>query len=305
MKPTDWIWRDGKFVSWADATVHVSTHALHYGSAVFEGIRAYNTPRGTQFFRLRDHLHRLRDSAAIYYMPLRHDMATLAEASKELVRKNKLPAAYVRPVVFRGTGPLTLDPTDNTVETIVMAWEWGKYLAHSGDGVDVCISSWRRAAGSTMPALAKASGNYLSSQLIRLEARRNGYHEGIALTTDGIVGEASGENVFAVYRGTLLTPDIASSVLLGVTRDTVLRLAGDLGIPVQEARIPRELLIAADEVFLCGTAAEITPVRSIDKAVVGTGKPGEVTRAIQRAFFGLFDGSTPDRHEWLEPVEAR
>lgn len=304
MQPTEWIWRDGVFVPWATATTHVLSHALHYGSAVFEGIRAYATPAGTQFFRLRDHLERLHQSAAIYHMPLPHDVDTLAAACKELLRKNRLPHAYLRPLAFRGPGPLSLDPTPCPVETVIAAWEWGKYLAHGDAGVDVCIASWRRVAGSTLPALAKAAGNYLSSQLIRLEARRNGYAEGIALTTDGTVGEASGENVFVVHKGTLSTPDAASSVLLGITRDSVLTLARGLGIEVREQRIPRELLTIADEVFLCGTAAEITPVRSIDRVPIGRGAPGPVTRAVQQAFFGLFDGSTEDRHGWLEPRDA-
>lgn len=302
MKPTEWIWRDGAFVPWAAATTHVSTHALHYGSAVFEGVRAYATPAGTRFFRLGDHLRRLADSAAIYHMPLPYDVPTLHAACGELLRRNGLQHAYVRPLVFRGAGPLTLDPTECPVATVVLAWEWGRYLAHGDEGIDVCISSWRRVAASTLPALAKAAGNYLSSQLIRLEARRNGFHEGIALATDGLVGEASGENVFVVHHGELLTPDLGSSVLQGITRASVLQLARDLGIPVREGRVPRELLTVADEVFLCGTAAEITPVRSIDRRPIGDGAMGEVTRAIRAAFFGLFAGTTPDRHGWLESI---
>lgn len=304
MKPTAWIWRDGEFVPWDGATVHVTTHALHYGSAVFEGIRAYRGPSGPRFFRLRDHLRRLVDSAAIYRMPVPYDVDALATACKDLLRRNGMQHAYVRPLVLRGAGPLTLDPTDCPVETVIMAWEWGKYLAHGDGGIDACISTWRRVAGSTLPALAKAAGNYLSSQLIRLEARRNGFAEGIALCTDGTVGEASGENVFVVHGGVLRTPDAASSLLLGITRDTVLQLATDLGHRVVEERIPRERLMIADEVFLCGTAAEITPVRSIDRAPIGDGRPGPVTRAIQQAFFGLVEGDAPDRHGWLEGLDA-
>jgi branched-chain amino acid aminotransferase len=302
MKPTKWIWRDGELVPWADATTHVMSHALHYGSAVFEGIRAYATRSGARFFRLRDHLRRLGDSARIYQMPLAHDLEALADGCKAVVRENGLPAAYVRPLLYRGYGTMGLDPTNCPVVSVIAAWQWDKYLGHADDGVDVCVSSWRRVAPATLPAMAKAAGNYLSSQLIRLEAKQNGFAEGLALTPDGAVGEASGENVFVVHRGLLCTPDASSSILLGITRDTVLQLGRQLGHEVREMRVPRELLYVADEVFLCGTAAEITPVRSVDRRPVADGKPGPVTRAIQRAFFGLFDGSTPDSHDWLEAV---
>lgn len=302
MKATDWIWRNGEFVPFADATTHVLSHALHYGSAVFEGIRAYATRQGTSVFRLRDHLRRLCDSARIYEMPLRHDVSALAEACKELLRRNAMEHAYLRPLVFRGHGELGLDPTPCPVETVIAAWEWGRYLSDADEGVDVCVSSWRRPALDTMPAMAKAVGNYLSSQLIRLEARRHGYAEGIALAADGTLSEGAGENLFVVHRGVLHTPDLGSSILLGITRDSVLRLAQDLGIEAREQRLPRELLYVADEVFLVGTAAEITPVRSVDRRVVGSGRPGKVTQAIQRAFQSIVDGSAEDRHGWLEPV---
>jgi len=308
MQATDWIWKNGEFVPWAQATTHVMSHALHYGSAVFEGMRAYATPRGLRFFRMQCHLERLTDSARIYGMPLPWSVDQLANACKQLVQKNRMPAAYLRPLVYRGYGTMGLDPTHCPIEVMVAAWDWGRYLTFDKadeEGVDVCVSSWRRLALDTMPAMAKAAGNYLSSQLIRLEARRHGYSEGIALTPEGTVGEASGENVFVVHGGRLLTPDAASSILLGITRDTVMRLAQDAGIEVQETRLPRELLYTADEVFLCGTAAEITPVRSVDRIQVGDGKAGPITQQLRQTFFGLFNGQTEDRWSWLEDQTPR
>jgi branched-chain amino acid aminotransferase len=302
MKPTQWIWRDGALVNWNDATTHVSAHALHYGSSVFEGIRAYATNSGVQFFRLRDHLVRLIDSARTYSMPLPHDLAALIKACKDVVRENRLPHAYVRPLVYRGAGPLTLDPTSSPVETVVIAWEWGHYLAAPETAIDVKVSSWRRVTMGTLPALAKAGGNYLSSQLIRLEAKRDGYVDGIALSTDGGLSEASGANLFLVRNGVIHTPDAGSSILLGITRDSMIQLAQDLGLEVREGRLPRELLHLADEVFLTGTAAEITGVKSVDRIQVGDGKVGPITKRLQQAFYGLFDGRTTDRHGWLEPV---
>lgn len=307
MQPTDFIWRDGEFVPWAQATTHVMTHALHYGSAVFEGIRAYAGKQGPRFFRLRCHLERLGDSARIYQMPLRWSIEQLATACKELLQRNRMPAAYVRPLVYRGYGTMGLDPSGCPVETILAAWDWPRYLTGSkpDEGVDVCVSSWRRVAEGTLPAMAKASGNYLSSQLIRLEAKRNGCAEGIALTHDGTVSEASGENVFVARGGVLLTPDLASSILPGITRNSVIMLARDLDIEVREQPLPRELLYVADEVFLTGTAAEITPVRSIDGTVVRDGKIGPLTKSIQQRFYGLFDGTTEDRHGWLESAAKK
>jgi branched-chain amino acid aminotransferase len=305
MQTTEWIWRDGEFIPWAQATTHVMTHALHYGSAVFEGIRAYDTAAGTRFFRLDAHIERLCDSARAYAMPMRWSQSQLEQACRELVRRNKMKSAYVRPLVFRGYGTMGLDPTPCPVETIIAAWDWGKYLTAgkgADEGIDVCVSSWQRVAPNTLPAMAKAAGNYLSSQLIRLEATRNGYAEGLALCADGTISEASGENVFLVKHDLVLTPDHSSSILLGITRDSVIRIAEHLGYTVREERLPREMLYAADEVFLTGTAAEITPVRSIDRIVVGDGRAGPVTRAVQRTFFGLFDHSTPDRWDWLSDL---
>lgn len=302
MKPVKWIWRDGALVDWQSATTHVTAHALHYGSSVFEGIRAYATKDGVRFFRLTDHLVRLLDSARVYGMPLVHDLAVLTKACKDVVRENGLPHAYVRPLVFRGAGPLSLDPTNSPVETVVVAWEWGHYLAAPDTAIDVRVSSWRRVAPGTLPAMAKAGGNYLSSQLIRLEAKRDGYSDGIALAADGVLSEASGANLFVVRNGVIHTPDAGSSILLGVTRDTVIQLAKGLGLEVREGRLPRELLHMADEVFLTGTAAEITGIKSVDRVQVGDGKVGRITKQLQKAFFGLFDGSTKDVHGWLEPL---
>lgn len=302
MQPTEFIWRDGKFIPWAEATTHVMSHVLHYGSSVFEGIRAYETPMGTRYFRLACHLRRLMDSARIYQMPMQWTEAELSRACKDLLLKNGMTHAYVRPLVYRGYGQMGLDPTHCPVETIVASWYWGKYLGAAKEGVDVCVVSWRRLAPNTMPSLAKAGGNYLSSQLIRLEAKRHGYAEGIALTADGFVGEGSGENLFLARDGVLYTPDAASSILLGITRETVITLARSMGLEVREARVPREMLHCADEVFMCGTAAEITPVRSIDRIPVGRVQPGPITAAIQERFFGLFAGTTKDEWGWLEPL---
>lgn len=303
MKSTEWIWRDGEFVPWAQATTHVLTHALHYGSAVFEGIRAYATARGTCCFRLTDHLRRLHDSARIYEMPLRWDVPALADACKELLRRNHMSHAYVRPLVFRGYGELGIDPTTCPVETIVAALDWGRYFKGAEEGVDVCVSSWRRVAPDTLPAMAKAVGNYLSSQLIRLEAKRHGYAEGIALDVDGALSEGSGQNLFLVHRGVLWTPDQGTSILHGITRDTVLTLAQELGIETRPGRLPREMLYSADEVFLVGTAAEITPVRSVDRIAIGAGAPGPLTKAIQAAFAAVLSGEGEDQYGWLEPVQ--
>jgi branched-chain amino acid aminotransferase len=302
MKPTPWIWKDGELIAWERATVHVMSHVLHYGSAVFEGIRAYATPQGLRFFRLDCHLRRLLDSARVYAMPMRWTAAELASACRELVARNGMSCAYVRPLVYRGYGTMGLDPSGCPVETVVAAWDWGRYLTAGkaeDEGVDIGVSSWHRMAPNTLPAMAKAAGNYLSSQLIRLEAKRHGYAEGIALSADGTISEASGENVFLVRGGALWTPDAASSILLGITRDTVLQLARERSLEVREARLPREMLYTSDEVFLCGTAAEITPVRSVDRVQVGGGRAGPITQALRRAFFGLFDGTTEDRHGWL------
>lgn len=306
MKTSKYIWHEGRLVPWEQATVHVLTHALHYGSSVFEGIRVYKTPQGAAGFRLTDHMRRLYDSAKIYRMKIPYTLDTLIEACRDVVRENDLlGGAYIRPIAFRGYGEMGVaGNVDQPAVCSIAAWEWGSYLGEGGleQGVDVCVSSWTRVAPNTVPGLAKAGGNYLSSILVTLEARRLGFTEGIALNTAGFVSEGAGENLFLVHGGKLLTPPVAASILSGITRDSVCKLAASLGIEVVEQNIPRELLYIADEVFMTGTAAEITPVRSVDKIPVGEGKRGPVTERLQNAFFGLFDGTTSDRWGWLEPI---
>ncbi len=301
------LWMNGELVPWDEAKVHVLSHALHYGSSVFEGIRVYKTPNGPQVFRLTDHMQRLYDSAKIYRMPIPYSMPDLIDVCKEVIIANKLVnGAYIRPIAMRGYGEIGLAPReDHPVDVAVAAWEWGAYLGSEAleNGVDVCISSWQRVAPNTLPALAKAGGNYLSSQLISVEAKQRGFAEGIALATDGTVSEGAGENLFMVRDGKLLTPPSTSSILTGITRDTVIRLAERLGYEVQERSIPREALYLAEEMFFTGTAAEITPIRSVDRIEIGAGKRGPVTEKLQTEFFGLFSGETPDTEHWLEAVD--
>lgn len=307
MKPTRYIWRNGKLVDWADATVHIMSHALHYGSSVFEGIRCYKTPDGPVIFRLRDHIRRLFESAKIYRMDSPHSFDELCAACHEIISSNDLSNAYIRPIIFMGLGSLALDATrDCNVETAVGAFEWGPYLGSDGieNGIDACISSWNRSTSASTPVLAKAGGHYLNAQLICAEAHRNGYLEGISVNGQGMVAEGSGENIFIVRDGRISTPPLSSSILGGITRDTVLKIAQSLNYLVVEESLPREMLYIADEVFMTGTAAEITPVRSIDRIDVGDGKPGPVTQSIQKVFFGLFDGSQSDDWDWLEQVSS-
>jgi branched-chain amino acid aminotransferase len=304
---TQFIWSNGKLVPWEKATVHVLSHALHYGSSVFEGVRAYETPRGVAIFRLRDHTRRLFESAKIYRIHMPYSAEALNDACRQVIAANGLKrGAYIRPVVFKGYGEIGVSPkNDPPTEVAVAAWEWGRYLGHESEsgGVDVCISSWQRVAPNTLPALAKAAGNYLSSQLIAAEARRLGFAEGIGLTTDGNLSEGSGENLFLVKDGVLLTPALAHSVLGGITRDTVIRLARERGLEVRECALPRELLYLADEAFFTGTAVEITAISSVDRIAVGTGRTGPVTESLQNAFYGLFAGKTPDKWGWLDYVD--
>jgi len=306
---TKLIWMNGRMVPWEQATVHVMAHALHYGSSVFEGIRVYKTPDGPKIFRLTDHIKRLYDSAKIYRMPIPFELDELVGVCKHLIVVNELTnGAYIRPIALRGYGDVGLAPKpDHPVDVAIAAWEWGAYLGTEGmeKGVDVCVSSWQRVAPNTVPALAKAGGNYLSSQLISTEAKRLGFAEGIALSTDGTVSEGAGENLFLVKDGVILTPPATSSILTGITRNTVMNLAGRLGIEIVEQSIPREMLYLVDEIFFSGTAAEITPVRSVDRIPVGAGHRGPVTEQLQNAFFGLFSGDTQDTEGWLEAIDGQ
>lgn len=298
-----WVWKNGQLIDFEKATVHVLSHALHYGSGVFEGIRCYNTKQGSGVFRLNEHIQRLENSAKVYRMPIAFSAEELAEACCETVRANELQACYIRPIVFRGFGTLGVNPLRSPVEVFIAVWHWGKYLGEEAEqGVDACVSSWRRVSPDSMPAVSKATGNYLNAQLIKMEAISNGYVEGIGLDARGFVSEGSGENLFLVQDGMLITPPVASSILSGITRDTVLRMAQDLGIPVREEVVPRGQLYSADEVFFTGTAAEITPIRSIDRIQVGRGCPGEVTKRILEEFKGITSGEIEDRHGWLYPV---
>lgn len=299
------IWHNGRLKPWAEATVHVSAHALHYGSSVFEGERVYATPRGPSYFRLEDHTRRLFESARVYEIDIGYDEDAINAACRELIRANGMQSAYVRPIVFRGAGGLGVLPEEGApVDVSILALNWGAYHGEAREhGADVCVSSWNRPAPNTLPSWAKAGGNYLCSQLVAFEARRGGYAEGIALGRSGLLSEGAGENLFVFLKGKLLTPPTSAGILAGITRDSVIALAGDLGIEVEERDLPREALYAADEVFMTGTAVEITPVRSVDRKPVGSGKPGPITRALQDAFFGLFEGRTPDRRGWLTPVD--
>ena len=304
LKPTAKIWHNGKFIAWDDARIHVLSHVTSYGSSVFEGIRCYSTASGPAIFRGREHVRRLLDSAKIYRMDVGYSSDQLVEAMAELVRVNNMESCYFRPIAMRGYGDVGVLPFHNPVEVYIACWEWGKYLGEEAlaEGVDVCVSSWTRMAPNTLPALAKAGANYMNSQLIRMEAQINGYAEGIALDEAGYVSEGSGENIFVVRDGRILTPPLGASVLPGITRDTIIQLADALDIPLVETLVPREMLYIADEVFFSGTAAEITPIRSVDKITVGSGSRGPITEKLQRAFFDIVKGDTADRFGWLTPV---
>jgi branched-chain amino acid aminotransferase len=305
IKDAAWIWKNGDFVPWAEATLHILSTAVQFGSSVFEGIRCYDTARGPAIFRLPEHLRRLRNSCRIYRMDPGYGEAELTRACCEVVRRNALRACYIRPMVLRGYGTMAMDGVGNPIETYVPAWEWGAYLGAEAleRGVDVCVSSWQRAAGNTFPGMAKAAGHYNNAQLIKLEALANGYVEAIALTTAGVISEGSGQNLFAVVGGELVTPPIEGSNLQGVTRASVMQIAHDLDIPVRESVMPREILYAADELFFTGTASEVTPIRSVDKIEVGEGKRGPVTARLQERFLAIVRGEHPNNHGWLTPVE--
>ncbi|MGO9480985.1 MAG: branched-chain amino acid transaminase [Candidatus Kryptoniota bacterium] len=303
VKKVDKIWMNGKLVDWDDAKVHVLSHVLHYGSSWFEGIRCYDTAKGSAVFRLDEHLKRLENSAKIYRAEVPYSMVQLKQAVMETIRANKMKACYIRPVVFRGYGEVGVNPSNNPVDTAIAVWDWGQYLGSGAvqDGIDVCVSSWRRAAPDTSPTMAKAGGNYMNSQLIKLEAMTNGYTEGVALDANGYISEGSGENIFVVYNGITYTTPLHSAILPGITRMTVIQLAKEAGIEIREEEMLREILYIADEVFFAGTAAELTPIRSVDRIKVGTGKPGPITREMQDRFFKVVRNGE-DKHNWLSFV---
>ncbi|MFQ5694932.1 MAG: branched-chain amino acid transaminase [Terriglobia bacterium] len=307
LQKTEKIWHNGKFIDWDDAVLHVTSHVISYGSCLFEGTRCYETTTGPAIFRLKDHTQRLINSSRIYRIELKYSLEELMQAQVELVRINKMRHCYLRPLVLRGYGEVGVDPARSPIEVYIACWPWGKYLGEDAleKGVEVCVSSWARMAPNTLPAMAKSAANYMNSQLIKMEATTNGYVEGIALDERGLVSEGSGENIFVVREGVLLTPPLANSVLPGITRDTVITLARAFGYEVRETAIPREMLYISDEVFFVGTATEITPIRSIDRIPVGAGKPGPITRKLQEEFFGILKGTKPDRYGWLTPVKAK
>jgi len=300
------VWMNGTLVDWAKATMHVASHIIHYGSGVFEGARCYNTPKGSACFRLDDHMHRLYDSARIYRMKYHMDQAELTSAVLETIRANGLPACYIRPLIYRGYNALGVNPLPCPVEALILVWEWGAYLGADAleAGVDVRVSSWTRSAPNTFPSMAKSVANYANSSLIKMEAVVEGYSEGIALNPDGNLSEGSGQNLFVVRNDVIYTPPLSASVLPGITRDTIITLAQDMGFQVKEQDLPREMLYISDEVFFCGTAAEITPIRSVDKISIGSGKRGAVATALQQAFFDYINGAVPDRHGWLTYVNV-
>ncbi|HKV24394.1 MAG TPA: branched-chain amino acid transaminase [Candidatus Acidoferrum sp.] len=306
IQKTDKIWHNGKWINWEDATIHVLSHVVSYGSAVFEGIRCYETKQGSAIFRLREHMQRLINSAKIYRMELPFTLDDFCGAATELVRLNKMTSCYVKPIILRGYGEAGVNPQRSPIEAYMACWHWGAYLGPEAltKGVDVGVSSWTRIAPNTLPAMSKAAGNYMNSQLVNMEAKLNGFVEGIALDSSGHISEGSGENLFIVHDGTLYTPPLATSILPGITRDSIVKLAADLNIPVKEQVIPREMLYIADELFFVGTAVEVTPIRSVDHVQVGKGMAGPITRRIQEEFFAITTGNKPDRHSWLTPVNS-
>ncbi len=301
------LWFSGRYIDWKDANIHVMSHVVHYGSAVFEGIRCYNTPKGSAIYRLQEHIQRLFNSAKIYRMKIPFSFDEVFDACVQVVKINGWEDAYIRPIAFRGYDSLGVAPGKCPIEVVVGAWHWGKYLGDEAlaQGVDVRVASWNRLAANTMPALAKCSANYMNSQLIKQEAMADGYVEGIGLDTNGHVSEGSGENIFVVTNGELLTPPLSASVLPGITRATMFTLAEELGLKLREANIPRELLYIADEVFFTGSAAEVTPIRSIDRITIGEGHRGPVTEKLQTRFFEYVNGELPDTHGWLTYVTKK
>jgi branched-chain amino acid aminotransferase len=304
IEETTWIWHNGEYVKWADAQVHVLSHSMQFGSAVFEGIRCYDTPHGPAVFRLHDHLKRLMNSCRIYRMDLKYTRDELAAASLALLAKNEVKSCYFRPMVLRGYGASGMVPYESPIEVYLPCWPWGAYLGQGAleHGVDACVSTWNRVAPNTIPSAAKIAGNYLSGQLVKMEALTNGFDEGIALAPGGTISEGSGQNIFLVTDGVVYTPPIDGTLLHGITRDTVATLARDAGYQIIEKPMPRENLYLADEIFLTGTASEVTPVRSVDRITVGDGKVGPITRALQQEYLAIAKGEKPDRHGWLTMV---
>jgi branched-chain amino acid aminotransferase len=300
------IWHNGKLIAWDDATLHVMSHVVNYGSSVFEGVRCYALPSGPAIFRATDHMQRLLDSAKIYRIDVDFSRDDLINGMVELIAANKTWPCYIRPLILRGYGQLGVNPFNSPTEVYIANYAWGKYLGSDAEqGVDVCVSSWNRMAPNTLPAMAKAGANYMNSQLIKMEAIMNGYVEGIALDVSGYVSEGSGENLFVVKKGTIYTAPLGNSVLSGITRDSVITLAREVGIPVVEQMIPREMLYIADEVFFSGTAAEITPIRSIDKISVNQGVTGPITKTMIKEFYGIINGTSPDRYNWFTKVPVK
>ena len=303
------IWMNGKFVDWKDANIHVASHVVHYGSGVFEGARCYETKRGPACFRLDAHMRRLIDSARIYRMDkdLKFDQATLTEAVIDLIKVNKFKACYIRPLIYRGYSQLGVNPEGCPVDVAIMLWEWGAYFSKEAFevGLDVKVSTWARIAPNTLPGMAKSVANYANSQLIKMEAVAEGYSEGIGLDTQGNLSEGSGQNIFLVRDGVIHTPPVGSSILSGITRDSVMTIARDLGFEVREQVLPREMLYVADEVFFAGTAVEVTPIKSVDRITVGAGRRGPVTQAVQERFFDIVKGDAPDTHGWLQYLDDK
>jgi branched-chain amino acid aminotransferase len=305
--PTEWIWRNGEMVRWENATIHVLSHVVHYGSSVFEGIRCYNTPEGPAIFRLAEHMRRFFDSGKIYRMDYPHGAAELTEACEQVVAANSLDECYLRPIALRGYGSPGVNPLNSPVEIFVMCWGWGAYLGEKGmaHGVDACISSWNRMEPNTFPSFAKAGGNYLSAQLMKMEAIKNGYDEAIALGPSGLISEGSGQNICMVREGAILTPELDGTFLPGITRDAVIKLAKDEGIEVREQPLAREMVYIADELFFTGTAAEITPIKSVDRISVGDGKVGPITKLIQDKLLGIARGKYEDPYGWRHAVTTK
>jgi branched-chain amino acid aminotransferase len=295
------VWMNGRLVPWKDAKIHIASHVIHYGSSLFEGFRAYETPKGTAIFRLQSHTKRLYNSCKMYRMEVPYSMDEFNQAVVETIKANGLKSCYIRPIIYRGYHALGVDPFPNPVDCSILVWNWGKYLGEEAleNGVDVCVSSWWRIAPNTFPALAKSGANYMNSQLIKMEALLDGYSEGIALNIRGHISEGSGENIFLVYNGAVFTPPLSSSVLPGITRESVITLIGEAGMRLVEETIPREMLYIADEVFFTGSAAEVTPIRSIDKITIGSGRRGPVVKKIQDLFFAYVNGEREDTYNWL------